>query len=38
MKELEEELENRYKNVNEKKKEYNKLKILHDELNEEKQE
>ena len=33
--ELEEELEKSYKNVNEKKVEYNKLMILNDELNEE---
>ena len=38
MKELEDELENSYKNVNEKKKEYNGLRILNDELNEEIQE
>ena len=35
MKELDEELENSHKNVNEKKKEYNKLMILNDELKEE---
>ena len=35
IKESEEELEKTYKNINEKKVEYNKLKILNDELNEE---